>query len=145
MYRKILVPVDGSSHSQYTLTQAIALAGEFQPGVEITVVNVGSYVAFADGGVVVDLSAVLEEEGKAILARSEALFPGAGPVHRSQYLTGDPAEAVCRYAKEGQFDLIVIGNRGRGLFAELLLGSVSHKVIQHAPCPVLVIRGTGRA
>lgn len=141
MYRKILVPVDGSAHSQYTLTQAIALAGEFAPGVTLTVLNVGSFVAFADGGMVVDLTSLLEEEGKAILARADEAFSGPEPAHDSRYLMGDPSETICRVAEEGKYDLIVIGNRGRGLFAELLLGSVSHKVIQHAPCPVLVIRG----
>lgn len=143
MYRKILVPVDGSAHSQYTLTQAIALAGEFAPGVALTVLNVGSFVAFADGGMVVDLTSLLEEEGKAILARAEQAFTALAPAHDSRYLMGDPAETICRVADEGQYDLIVIGNRGRGLFSELLLGSVSHKVIQHAPCPVLVIRAKG--
>lgn len=143
MYRKILVPVDGSSHSLYTLTQAAALAGEFAPGGRITVVNVGSYAVFAEGGMVVDMTAVLEEEGKAILARCDEVLAGSSLLHDSRYLTGDPAETICRVAKDEGYDLIVIGNRGRGLFAELLLGSVSHKVIQHAPCPVLVIRGEG--
>lgn len=144
MYRKILVPVDGSAHSRYTLSQALALAGEFAPGVKVSVLTVGSFVAFADGGMVVDMSSLLEEEGRAILAQAAEVFAGSTIAHDGRYLPGDPAETICRVATEEAFDLIVIGNRGRGLFAELLLGSVSHKVLQHAPCPVLVVRGPGK-
>ena len=145
MYRKVLVPMDGSAHSRFTLVQAVALASEFSPGVTLTVLHVGSLVAFAEGGMVMDLSSLMEEEGKAILATAEEAFVGTNLGHDTQYLVGDPAETICRFADEGHYDLVVIGNRGRGLFTELLLGSVSHKVIQHAPCPVLVIRETRRA
>jgi len=140
MYRKILVPVDGSSHSQFTLTQAVALASRLGTDVSVTVLHVGSYAALADVSMVVDIYSMLEEEGRAILAKTEQTFLGTTVVHDGKYLSGDPSELICRTAEEGAYDLIVIGNRGRGLFAELLLGSVSHKVIQHAPCPVLVIR-----
>ena len=53
---------------------------------------------------------------------------------------GDPAIEICRVAKEGRFDLVVIGSHGSGFFKQVLLGSVSHHVLHHAPCPVLVVR-----
>jgi nucleotide-binding universal stress UspA family protein len=140
MYQKILVPIDGSVHSQYTLTQAIVLAQTLGPGTTLTLVHVGSYAALADMAMAVDLNTLLADEGKAILQSAEAQFAGLNVQHDSRYLAGDPAESICRLAEEGQYDLVVIGNRGGGLFAELLMGSVSHKVIHHAPCPVLVVR-----
>jgi nucleotide-binding universal stress UspA family protein len=41
---------------------------------------------------------------------------------------------------EGQFDLIIVGNRGRGMVGRVLMGSVSNEVVQAATCPVLVVR-----
>jgi nucleotide-binding universal stress UspA family protein len=51
---------------------------------------------------------------------------------------GHPAEVLLQEA--GNADLIVVSNRGHGGFASLLLGSVSHQVVQHAPCPVTIVR-----
>lgn len=145
MYRKILVPVDGSAHSRYTLDQAVRLAGDLGPGVTLTVLHVGSMAAFVDMSMVADIGKLLEDEGRAVLSEAETAFRGTDLVYRLEYRSGDPAETVCRMAAEDGTDLVVIGNRGGGLFAELLLGSVSHKVIQHAPCPVLVIRQPAKA
>ncbi|MEO3890934.1 universal stress protein [Nonomuraea sp. B5E05] len=55
-------------------------------------------------------------------------------------IAGRPADTLVGAAEEAQ--LVVVGNRGRGGFTELLLGSVSHDVVARAPCPVAVIRQT---
>lgn len=52
---------------------------------------------------------------------------------------GHTAEAICDYASENAFDLIVIGSRGRSGFARLLLGSISTQVAHHSPCPVTIV------
>jgi nucleotide-binding universal stress UspA family protein len=53
-----------------------------------------------------------------------------------------PAEALLQEARDA--DLMVVGNRGHGGFASLLLGSVSHQVVQHAPCPVTVVHESNK-
>jgi nucleotide-binding universal stress UspA family protein len=58
-------------------------------------------------------------------------------------VTGDPAEELINASHDA--DLVVVGSRGSGGFASLLMGSVSSKVTHHAACPVVVIRGDGQA
>ena len=53
---------------------------------------------------------------------------------------GDAAQRIMETAIEIKCELLLIGSRGRGGFKELLLGSVSHKVTNHASCPVLVVK-----
>jgi len=53
---------------------------------------------------------------------------------------GHPAETLCERARSDGMDLIVMGSRGRSVFAELVLGSVSSQVLHHAPCPVTIVR-----
>jgi nucleotide-binding universal stress UspA family protein len=53
---------------------------------------------------------------------------------------GDTGETVCQVAAEEKADLVVVGSHGKGWARRAFLGSVSQHVIQHAPCPVLVVR-----
>lgn len=53
---------------------------------------------------------------------------------------GEPAEEIVDYARLEQIDMIVMGSRGLSPIKELLLGSVSDKVLRTAPCPVLIVR-----
>ena len=52
---------------------------------------------------------------------------------------GRPTDKIIETAKEGNFDIIVLGRRGIGGVTELLLGSVSDRVADHAPCAVLIV------
>jgi nucleotide-binding universal stress UspA family protein len=55
-------------------------------------------------------------------------------------MSGRPATVIVDQARQLRADLVVVGSRGRGPLASLLLGSVSAEVVDHAPCPVLVVR-----
>lgn len=59
-----------------------------------------------------------------------------------EVLEGPPADAILQVAKVRQPDLIVMGSRGHGELASLLLGSVSHRVLAHAHVPVMIVRAT---
>ncbi|MCC5866026.1 MAG: universal stress protein [Wenzhouxiangella sp.] len=54
-------------------------------------------------------------------------------------LGGDPADAMLRYLDDCDRPILVVGRRGQGQLAQLLLGSVSDKLVRHAKCPVMVI------
>jgi nucleotide-binding universal stress UspA family protein len=62
-----------------------------------------------------------------------------GAVERSVVL-GQPATEILTAAEEPGVDLVVLGARGLGLLGRLVLGSVSDRVVHHAPCPVLVVK-----
>jgi nucleotide-binding universal stress UspA family protein len=83
-------------------------------------------VSFPLQGVLIDAVAALEAPGRVV---TRAL------------LSGRPASVIVNEAAERRTELIVVGSRGLGPLRSMLLGSVSAEVVDHAPCPVLVVRG----
>jgi len=75
-----------------------------------------------------------------IEAGIERTITAIGRPAERRVVHGDPAIEICRVAEEGRFDLVVIGSHGSGFLKRVVLGSVSHHVLHHAPCPVLVVR-----
>ena len=61
-----------------------------------------------------------------------------------EVLEGPPADAILRVADVRECDLLVMGCRGHGALASLLLGSVSHRVLAHAQAPVMIVGATGK-
>lgn len=72
-------------------------------------------------------------------AAADALKDKFKAVH-AVTINGDPGHEILNLAKDGSFDLIVIGSRGENALKSFLLGSVARKVVTHAPCSVLVVR-----
>ena len=58
----------------------------------------------------------------------------------SELQEGDPASVILEASSAGKYDLIIMGSRGIGKFKELVLGSVSSKVVHHSSCPVMIIK-----
>jgi nucleotide-binding universal stress UspA family protein len=73
--------------------------------------------------------------------RSERLLAGAGRKVEGFLVRGRPASAIVDEAGAMEADLIVLGSRGHGTIATMVLGSTAAEVVDHAPCPVLVARG----
>lgn len=79
-----------------------------------------------------------EDAHAEVLRRVEALVGGVP--HSTRLARGDAGKALL--AEAGDADMLVVGTRGRGGFRELLLGSVSQKCANHAPCPVVIVPAT---
>ena len=63
-----------------------------------------------------------------------------GVRHEDLVEVGSPAKIICRIAREKEYDLVIMGSRGLNVLEDIVLGSVSHYVLSHAPCPVMIVR-----
>lgn len=145
-FQSILVPVDGSDNSRRAISYAGYLAELCDATINVLyVTNLGSKVAalgqsamggYIPGKVVDDIL----EEGSVIVNQALAQLP-ATVTARGYNEEGSPAEVIIEYANvKRRADVIVMGRRGLGMVKELLLGSVSREVLQHARCPVMIVR-----
>ncbi|XAS65589.1 universal stress protein [Pseudarthrobacter sp. So.54] len=140
----IVVGFDGSDHSQTALNWAIDEAR--QRNGQLRLVTAWNKPPMAWYPAVLETAAgeIAAEESPEQIAgtlQAEALKSAAaeGVAATGQIVHSDsPASAILDAAQDA--DLVVVGSRGHGGFPALHLGSVSTQVINHAPCPVLVVR-----
>ena len=155
LFEKILVPLDGSEHSLRALEIAIQIAKKFDG--KITLIHVYSVTIrpvimpepttltppMIPAMTPAEVSKAVEatrKAGASILTDGEQKVKAEEVQVEKILEEGHTVQEIVKTAKEGKFDLIVIGGRGISKIRELLLGSVTDGVIHHAPCPVLVIK-----
>ncbi|BBH24138.1 universal stress protein UspA [Paenibacillus baekrokdamisoli] len=141
MFARILVGYDGSECSQRALDVAVKMVEENRASV-ITVAHVYHLPSMVlSQGYAIPESFVKEFDEQAKAMTSEALTRIAHlPESHAVTLNGTPYQAILEYADENGSDLIIIGSRGLGGFREMMLGSVSHRIVQHAKIPVMVVK-----
>ena len=142
----IVVGVDNSTHSQRALDWAINEAAIRKA--PLTVVTVIQEIAgwygvplpnMADAPLAEKIGKAVREQVEAAVARLDE--PGPESI-KVRSLTGSPSQRILAVAADA--DMIVLGSRGSGGFAKLMLGSVSSQVTQHAHCPVVIIPADDR-
>jgi nucleotide-binding universal stress UspA family protein len=142
-FSKILLATDGSPNGEGALRYACDLALRYDA--QVIVVHAYSplptYLGEPWGAQVIEKSIT---EGRKVADRVAERLREAGVEVVVEVLEGPPADTILRVADVQQCDLIVMGNRGYGELASLLLGSVSHRVLAHAQAPVLIVRATGQ-
>lgn len=140
MYKRILVPIDGSESAWKALDYAILLGEKFQA--ELMVTHVEPYY-----GLAVPLAPILRPdvergEHKLLIAAKKRLENYPYGV-TSKLELGHPAERILSLAEAWGADLIIIGRRGLSNIQGFLMGSVSNAVLQYAHIPVLVVKDKG--
>jgi len=139
MYTRILYATDGSSAAQHALRHARDLAQKC--GAEIILVHVFHNIEeFGESPYFSELEEDRKRAGETVIGQAMTQLQDSGVTVHIEPCEGHPAEAIINVAQVRNCDLIVMGSRGLGKFQELLLGSVSDKVIRRAPCPVLIVR-----
>lgn len=139
--RGIVVGVDGSDGAKRALAWAIDEAR--RRSVDVHAVHVWSFPYVGAPPItpaLVDLDQ-LAAESQAMLNDAIADVPTHGVTVHAHVYEGPAPRCLLEAARDA--DLVVVGSRGRGGFAGLLLGSVSQQVAQHAPCPVVVVPEPG--
>lgn len=149
MFKRILVAIDGSEHSASALREAVDLAQVAQADLSVmTVVPDPStwLLGGASGGYappvsLPELAEQAEKEYRTMLDAAISDLP-EGLDATAVLVHGSPATAILEQIAAGDHDLVVVGSRGRGEVKSLLLGSVSHDVLQASAVPALVVHAT---
>lgn len=141
MFSKILVPVDGSDNSFRALDHALFLAKN--TGSSVTAMHVienPPTIYVESQKLLNEIMAKYRMESAKILDRCKQLAEDKGVKIETLIAEGDAASNITGHSNNEGFDMIVIGSRGLGKFKEMVLGSVSNKVLHHAKCAVLIVK-----
>ena len=140
---RILLAVDGSDQSYYA-ARALEHLKQADTITAMHAIDV-PYPAFpmvmpeVAGEIYTVAEKRLREEGEHALQFVRSVLPPKTASVSTRLETGRPAETILSVADEEKADMIVLGARGLGPVKELLLGSVSHRVLAHAHCPTLIV------
>jgi len=143
-----LIGVDGSERARRDAQRAMALLDSRDAVTIVHVVRPTTPITMMPsapiaGAITVD-DAAIAESNESLVRDAEADVAATrralGVDAATRVVTGDPGLELCRIADDEDIDVIVVGSHGSGLLKRVLLGSVSHHVLHHAHCPVLVVR-----
>jgi nucleotide-binding universal stress UspA family protein len=124
MFERILVGSDGSKTAAKAVDRAVDVART--TGASLTI-----------------LTAARVERGAEVVGAEAKRHEGAGVAIDTKVVDSDPAHALIEEARDGHFDLLVMGNKGMtGLTRFFHLGSVPNKVSHHLPCSLLIVKTT---
>jgi nucleotide-binding universal stress UspA family protein len=148
MYKKILLPTDGSEYANKAAKQAIWIAR--QSGAELMVINVietSSLVGLPAEDLIVRIREMLKEEGQKSLEKISDMVATSKiedecqkDIKLSQDIKeGSPSDVIIKTVEEKGIDLVVMGTSGKHGLDRFLLGSVTENVVRSASCPVLVV------
>lgn len=142
MGRTFLLATDGSGPARQAENFA---AGVLQPENDavlvVSVIEELSVYALSAGDAIdiSEIQAEMAERADRVASETADRLEESGYTVRTQVGSGHPGRVICELARERDVDCIIMGRRGRGTLGELLLGSISHYVVHHAVCPVMIV------
>lgn len=139
--KKILVPTDGSDSSMRAADFALKLAKHFES--EIIAIYVIDRIILEEISKIHERHEVEDEIKRKAERCLNYIVKSAkreGLKASSILVEGQPHDQIVRYAESLRTDIIIMGSKGRRGTNRILIGSVAERVIEYAPCPVLVIR-----
>ncbi len=140
LYRKILIPTDGSDTANKAVTHAINLAEALNAELHaMYVVDISAFAGLPTEIVWENMKNLLKSESDTAMKYIEKKATEKEIKFEKIVKEGVPAKEIVKTAKEIQADLIVMGTSGRTGLDKFLLGSVAEKIIRTSPCPVLVV------
>jgi len=136
---KIAVAIDGSENALRAAKYAILLA-QYLPEARLEVVYVSDFNKAIDERLLAQspesLSLKRERKVQPILE----LARNVGVKTKIIMLKGNPSQEIIKYVNSEGIDQLVIGSRGLNTLQEMVLGSVSHKVMKHVNCPITIVK-----
>ncbi|HVP56834.1 MAG TPA: universal stress protein [bacterium] len=142
MYKRMLIPLDGSELAEVVFTYAKELAGRL--GIDLVLLNVCSE---EEAGLLPMRRGYVERMADIVRDQSMMVQNGAAgctevkPIEAEAHVvTGYPAEEILRYAEQDEIDLILLASHGKSGIKRWALGSVADKVLRAAGVPVLLVR-----
>ena len=139
---RILVAVDGSESSDRAVAHLLKKLGWYREKIEVHLLNVQAALPSDVSRFITtdQLQGFHREQGVAALASARAVLDGARVSYVTHIGIGEPAHVIAHYANEKAIDQIVMGTRGLGSVAGLVMGSVTTKVLSLTDVPVLLIK-----
>jgi nucleotide-binding universal stress UspA family protein len=137
-FRTIAVAYDGTPEAKVALRRAEGLAFLSNAIVKVMTVVTQPVAGVVPAGAGLGYAPPFPPEPDKVIGEAvDSVDARIGA--QGQRLEGSPAEQIAEACAEGGVDLLVVGSRGYGPMSRVLLGSVSGKLVNHAPCPVLVV------
>lgn len=143
IFRRLLVPTDGSDASVAAARLAFRLAGAFGATIDLLFVIdllLCEELRRFDQRELEEVRRELFEHGERYVSVLREEAERLGLSVETEIRRGDPFEEIVARARDGGADLIVMGHVGRRARARVLLGSVAERVLEFAPCPVMVVK-----
>ncbi|WP_153722887.1 universal stress protein [Sporosarcina cascadiensis] len=136
---KIAVAIDGSENAMRAAEHAVLLA-RYLPDAVLDIIFV------ADLSKAMDERLLTQTPESMALKREQKVHPVLKMAEEADIyselttLKGNPSQEIIKHVNSSGTDLLIMGSRGLNAFQEMVLGSVSHKVLKHANCPVTVVK-----